>query len=38
VPAVWLGGVGTILVALLWMRFFPPLRNADTLEAAGPDV
>jgi MFS family permease len=32
VPAVILGGVGTILVALLWMRFFPALREADTLE------
>lgn len=43
VPAVVLGGLGTIVVALLWMRFFPALRRADTLEsvaqqsaAAGP--
>jgi MFS family permease len=35
VPAVVLGGVGTILVALLWMRLFPALRQADTLEANG---
>lgn len=34
VPAVWLGGVGTILVALLWMLLFPPLRDADTLDPA----
>ncbi len=33
VPAVVLGGVGTILVALLWMRLFPGLRQADTLES-----
>ncbi len=38
VPAVWLGGVGTIVVALLWMRLFPPLRDADTLDTADPDV
>jgi len=31
VPAVLLGGVGTIFVALAWMRLFPPLRDADTL-------
>jgi MFS family permease len=33
VPAVVLGGVGTILVALLWMRLFPALRHADTLDS-----
>ncbi len=32
VPAVVLGGAGTIAVALLWMRLFPALRRADTLE------
>src|SRR5215467_13649194 len=35
VPAVILGGVGTILVALVWMGLFPALRQADTLEASG---
>jgi MFS family permease len=30
-PAVVLGGVGTILVALLWSRLFPSLRRADRL-------
>ena len=30
VPAVVLGGVGTIVVALLWSRLFPGLRDADT--------
>ena len=33
VPAVVLGGLGTIVVALLWMRLFPALRRADTLES-----
>jgi len=34
VPAVLLGGVGTIVVALAWMRLFPSLRAADTLDQA----
>ncbi|MBI1309099.1 MAG: MFS transporter [Proteobacteria bacterium] len=34
VPAVVLGGVGTLLVAGLWMRMFPQLRKADRLEVA----
>lgn len=33
VPAGLIGGVGTILVALLWMKLFPELRRADRLEA-----
>ncbi len=33
VPAVLIGGVGTIVVALLWMHFFPQLAAADSLEA-----
>ena len=33
VPAGVIGGVGTILIALLWMRLFPGLRRADRLEA-----
>jgi MFS family permease len=32
VPAVVLGGFGTIAVALLWMRLFPALRHVDRLE------
>lgn len=32
VPSVLLGGVGTIVVALLWMKLFPPLRELDRLE------
>ena len=32
VPAAVLGGVGTIAVALLWMKLFPTLRNVERLE------
>lgn len=32
VPAVVLGGVGTIVVAGLWMRWFPDLRRRQTLD------
>ena len=32
VPAVALGGVGTILVAALWFRWFPELRRARHLD------
>ena len=32
VPSVMLGGIGAIIVALLWMRMFPGLRNFDGLE------
>jgi len=31
VPAVVLGGVGTLAVVALWSRWFPPLRNRDRL-------
>ncbi|MGF6512212.1 MFS transporter [Paraburkholderia sp. 32] len=31
-PAVLVGGVATIVIALLWMRFFPELRHTRTLE------
>jgi MFS family permease len=31
-PAAVLGGVGTIVVALLWMKLFPTLRNVERLE------
>jgi len=31
VPAVVLGGVGTILVTVLWIWLFPELRRADSL-------
>ena len=32
VPAVVVGGLGTIVVAILWMRLFPDLRRADSFE------
>jgi MFS family permease len=32
VPAVALGGLATIAVALLWMKLFPTLRNVERLE------
>jgi len=32
VPSVLLGGVGTVMVALLWMRIFPALRRARSLD------
>ncbi|MBN1101963.1 MAG: MFS transporter [Deltaproteobacteria bacterium] len=31
VPAVLIGGIGTIVVAALWMRLFPGLLRVDTL-------
>jgi MFS family permease len=33
VPAVVIGGVGTLVVAALWMRLFPALRNIETLRS-----
>jgi hypothetical protein len=35
VPAVVIGGIGTILVAAIWMRLFPPLARFDRLGSAG---
>jgi MFS family permease len=32
VPAVLIGGVGTIIVVLIWMRLFPQLLQTDSLE------
>ena len=32
VPAVLLGGVGTVLVALLWMGLFPEIRRMRSLD------
>jgi Transmembrane secretion effector len=31
-PAAVLGGVGTIAIALLWMKLFPTLRHVERLE------
>lgn len=35
VPAVVVGGLGTLLVVAIWMRAFPALRQADRLRASG---
>jgi hypothetical protein len=29
VPAVIVGGIGTLAVVGLWMKLFPPLRHVD---------
>jgi MFS family permease len=31
-PAALLGGIGSVIVALLWMRLFPSLRRIEKLE------
>ena len=36
VPAVLLGGIGTILVALLWMKLFPELLEMKSLHRTEP--
>ena len=36
VPAVIIGGIGTLLVVALWMGLFPPLRRVDRLADATP--
>jgi MFS family permease len=33
VYAVLIGGIGTIIVVVLWMRFFPQLARTDTLDS-----
>ncbi|MFC0407864.1 MFS transporter [Roseomonas elaeocarpi] len=37
VPAVVIGGIGSIVVTLLWMRLFPAMRDVDSLEALTPE-
>jgi MFS family permease len=37
VPAVVIGGVGTLVVVALWARLFPGLARADRLEPAAAD-
>ena len=36
VPAVVLGGIGTVAIVGLWTKFFPKLREVDRLESAAP--
>jgi hypothetical protein len=31
IPAVIIGGLGTLVVVATWMWLFPPLRNVDRL-------
>ncbi len=31
-PAATLGGIATVVVALLWMKLFPSLRAVERLE------
>jgi MFS family permease len=33
VPSVLLGGIGTIVIAVVWMRIFSDLANTETLES-----
>jgi hypothetical protein len=37
VPAVVVGGVGTLIVVAIWMRAFPPLRTVDRMRDVMPD-
>ena len=32
VPAVLIGGIGTILIVLVWMKLFPQLAHVDSLD------
>lgn len=36
IPAVIIGGLGTVAVVGLWMKWFPALRQADRLTDAAP--
>jgi len=36
VPAVVLGGVGTLIVVAVWMLAFPPLRTVDRMRDVMP--
>jgi len=38
VPSVVLGGVGTILVVLIWKHLFPELAGVDSLERPAPPL
>ena len=33
VPSVVIGGLGTLVVVVLWMRLFPDLARADRLDS-----
>jgi MFS family permease len=38
IRAVVLGGIGTLAIAALWMRLFPDLAKADTMEGHDADM
>jgi len=38
IPSGVFGGIGTILIALLWMRLFPVLRKINTLSNVTDDT
>jgi len=38
VPAVVLGGIGTLLVVVLWMWLFPALRHVDRLPGSNTET
>jgi MFS family permease len=38
IPSGVIGGIGTILIALLWMRLFPALRKISTLSNVTDDA
>jgi MFS family permease len=37
IPAVVIGGVGTLAVVAAWMKLFPPLRTVDRLSDVSPN-
>ena len=37
IPAVVIGGLGTLAVVGAWMKLFPPLRTVDRLSDVAPD-
>jgi hypothetical protein len=34
VPAVLVGGIGTLVITLIWTRLFPQLWRTDRMEGA----
>jgi hypothetical protein len=38
VPAVVIGGVGTLVIVAVWYRLFPSLRGVDRLSDVVPPV
>jgi hypothetical protein len=36
VPAVLVGGIGTLVITAMWIKLFPALWNADRLEGDKP--